>query len=201
MKRLIAFFMLIASLAPGLALAIEEPQFQLLDKSSTVEIRQYRPMLVAEVQIDGSYKEASSVGFKMLADYILGKNVARQHAGGEKIAMTAPYVSQLVGDKTAANAAARWRIQFIMPAEYTLATLPTPVDPRVTIRQIPARKRVVLVFSGLAGEDRVNRKTEELWRWVGSKNIKTSGTVQLARYNIPWAIPFWRRNELWLDAE
>ncbi|MBM9535661.1 heme-binding protein [Desulfobulbus alkaliphilus] len=32
-----------------------------------------------------------------------------------------------------------WVVSFMMPASYTLETLPVPEDPNVTLRQVPVR--------------------------------------------------------------
>ncbi len=207
MKRLIAFCLLLSSILPGVVWAFEEPAFQLLEKSSAIETRLYKPALIAEVEVEGNFTDAFDHGFKILADYILGKNIAKTQPESEKIAMTAPFLIQAGGEHSSAakdmanDAKTHWRVQFFMPEQYTAANLPTPTDSRVIIRTLPAKKVVALVFSGWASEDRINRKTEDLWHWVSSKNLKTVGTVQLARYNVPWTVPFWRRNELWIEIE
>ncbi|NOT15152.1 MAG: heme-binding protein, partial [Methylotenera sp.] len=80
--------------------------------------------------------------------------------------------------------------------QYTLSTLPTPNNPAVTLRELPASRMAVIRFSGLAGEEKTAKKTDELLVWLKSKNIAPTGTPELARYNPPWTLPFLRRNEV-----
>ena len=57
-------------------MAIEEPAFELIEKAEPYEIRQYRPFVVAETFVDGDLDKASSAGFRLIADYIFGNNLA-----------------------------------------------------------------------------------------------------------------------------
>nr|MBP8194658.1 heme-binding protein [Azonexus sp.] len=92
--------------------------------------------------------------------------------------------------------AQRWRIHFVMPSQYTLATLPKPLNPEVGLREIPARTYAVLTYSGINSESTVQEKTDQLLAWLQAQDIATIGQPQLARYNPPWTLPFLRRNEI-----
>ena len=210
----------------GNAMATEEPAFDLVGKFDHIEIRQYRPLIVAETVVEGDMSTATNGGFRLLADYIFGNNLAPRAAGGgasekiamtapvsvepaprsEKIAMTAPVsvepASAGSGDGSGAvMQAKRWRVQFTMPAAYTMATLPRPVNPAVTLREVPGKRYAVLSFSGLAGEEKVQEKTDELLRWLKETRRTGIATPQLARYNPPWTLPFLRRNEIWIEVK
>lgn len=200
----------------GAAMAIEEPAFELIEKTEPYEIRQYRPFVVAETFVDGDLDAASSAGFRLIADYIFGNNLAVSGKPGDKtnerIAMTAPVAAEPVSEKIAMTApvlaepqtagmnASRWRIHFVMPSQYSLATLPKPVNPAVMLRAVPGQRFAVLVFSGFAGADKVQAKSDELLAWVRQRGLKTRGAVQLARYNPPWTLPFFRRNEVMVEV-
>jgi hypothetical protein len=82
-----------------------------------------------------------------------------------------------------------------MPSQYTMETLPRPNNQAVTLREIPETNYAVIRFSGLAGEDKIARKTAELIAWMDKKGLKPTGQPELARYNPPWTLPFLRRNE------
>lgn len=205
----------------GAVMAIEEPAFELIDKAEPYEIRHYRPVIVAETYVSGDLDAASSAGFRLIADYIFGNNLSVRGAAkpgeqtGEKIAMTAPVAAEPVSEKIAMSApvlaepqataagadmkASRWRIHFVMPSQYSLATLPKPVNPAVALRAVPARRYAVVVFSGLAGAEKVQTKTDELLAWVQQRGLKARGAAQLARYNPPWTLPFFRRNEVMVE--
>ena len=57
-------------------MAIEEPKFEVILTDGTFEIRNYAPYIVAETWVQGDMDEASSKGFRLIADYIFGNNQA-----------------------------------------------------------------------------------------------------------------------------
>jgi hypothetical protein len=121
-------------------------------------------------------------------------------AAAEKIAMTAPVTIEPLGEGAGAmTGAGRWRIHFVMPREYTLASLPRPNNPAVLLRELPARRFAALVFSGFAGDDKVQGLADALKARLKARNLSPVGAPQLARYNPPWTLPFWRRNELLIE--
>lgn len=205
-------------------MAIEEPAFDVIETSGGVELRRYAPYVIAETFVDGPLDTASNQGFRRIAGYIFGANTAAGSATGpEKIEMTAPVTVEPIaapgksatkiemtapvtvepvgnGGDDALAAARRWRIQFAMPSRYTLATLPRPNDPQVVLREEPARRQAVVVFSGLAGEDRVRKATAQLRTWLDAKGLRPVGPFRLARYDPPWTLPFWRRNEVMVEV-
>jgi SOUL heme-binding protein len=198
-------FILNAILFAGAVMAIEEPQFTLLEKTPPFELRSYAPMILAEVQVEGDLDEASSQGFRLIAAYIFGQNQV-----SEKIAMTAPVAVEEPVPKSTKIAmtapvnieahSGKWTVSFVMPAQYTMESLPKPLNPRVQIRQIPAVKRAVILFSGFYSENKVAEKTLELEQWIKTKNLQSIGAPKFARYNPPWTLPFLRRNEVMIDV-
>ena len=189
----------------GAVMAIEEPKFSVLEKNPPFELRSYAPMILAEAQTEGDLDEASSQGFRLIAGYIFGQNQV-----SEKIAMTVPVAVEEQAPKSAKIAmtapvniesnAGKWTVSFVMPSEYTMETLPKPLNPRVQLRQIPAVKRAVIMFTGFNSENKVAEKTLELEEWMRSKNLQAVGVPRFARYNPPWSIPFMRRNEIMIDV-
>lgn len=189
----------------GAAMAIEEPKYTLIESSPPFELRFYEPMIVAEVQVDGDLDEASSKGFRLIAAYIFGQNqvsekmnmtapvaVENQPVSSVKIAMTAPVnIEGSDGQRI---------VSFVMPAEYTLETLPKPLNAKVQIRRLPAMKRAVIKFTGFYNEQKVNEKTAELEDWIKAKKLQPIGSPKFARYNPPWTLPFMRRNEILIDV-
>jgi hypothetical protein len=189
----------------GAVMAIEEPKFSVLEKNPPFELRSYAPMILAEAQTEGDLDEASSQGFRLIAGYIFGQNQV-----SEKIAMTVPVAVEEQPPKSAKIAmtapvniesnAGKWTVSFVMPSEYTMESLPKPLNPRVQLRQIPAVKRAVIIFTGFNSENKVAEKTLELEEWMRSKNLQAVGVPRFARYNPPWSIPFMRRNEIMIDV-
>jgi len=190
----------------GTLMATEEPKFESLRKEDKVEIRRYGPVIVAETIVDGDMDSASNRGFQLIAGYIFGNNeriamtapvVAEAQSGAEKIAMTVPVsIEPQIADDSKMAGAQRWRIHFVMPSQYTLATLPKPLNPQVKLREIPAKTYAALTYSGFNTESKVQENTDQLLDWLKTQKIETIGKPQLARYNPPWTLPFLRRNEI-----
>ena len=200
-------------------MAIEEPAFEVIEKAEAIEIRQYRPFIVAETFVEGEMDAASGAGFRRIADYIFGNNRSVRDSGSEarekiamtapvtlepverpeKIAMTAPVtVEPQVGGGTGTQAS-RWRVHFVMPRQYTMATLPRPNNPQVTLREVPGKRYAALTFSGFAGEATVAEKTDALTAWLKARDLRPVAAPQLACYNPPWTLPFLRRNEILIE--
>ena len=203
-------------------MAIEEPKYTLIEKSDNIELREYEPKIIAEVTVSGSMDEVGSKGFRLIADYIFGHNTTAAGSNkeismtapvtikptSEKIAMTAPVIlhqqSQAQAEPSSDNKQASitgntWKMYFVMPSEYSLEALPTPNNSAVTLKKIPASHYAVIRFSGFTGEQKVAKKTAELTAWLKKKSISPTGTPELARYNPPWTLPFWRRNEIMIE--
>jgi hypothetical protein len=202
------FFKLGIILFSGSAMAIEEPNYKILETSGSFELRTYDSMIVAETVVSGSMDKASSAGFRLIADYIFGNNTSSA-GGSEKISMTAPVTiepepalelkSEKISMSTPVTMAAsngQWRVHFVMPSEHTFDTLPKPNNPAVTLREIPGQQVAVVRFSGLAGNEKTAAKTAELLAWLATQQITPTGKPELARYNPPWTLPFLRRNEV-----
>ena len=186
-------------------MATEEPRFSIIEKSEPFELRSYAPQLIAEVKVEGDLDTASSQGFRLIAAFIFGQNqvsekismtapVAIETAQSTKIAMTVPVGIEV--SKDSAKGVSQWVFSFVMPSEYTMATLPKPLNPLVSIRELPAQRRAAITFSGFYNEAKVLEKTKALEDWIKSKQWQPIGNPQFARYNPPWSIPFMRRNEI-----
>ena len=183
------------------SMAADEPEFNLAFKDNNLEIREYEPKVIAQISVIGDFDEASSKGFKVLANYIFGNN---NGAGGSlKIDMTAPVVMQPLSELIDMTAPVitegentKWKVSFIMPKKYTLNTLPKPNDKNIKIFSLPAEKYAVIAFSGLVRELSYNKQAKLLYNFIKNKNLTTLGPLQIARYNPPWTLPFFRRNEL-----
>jgi SOUL heme-binding protein len=188
----------------GVAMATEEPKYSVLEKEPPFEIRSYEPMIVAEVQVEGDLDAASGQGFRLIAAYIFGQNQVN-----EKIAMTAPVSVEEKASQSAKIAmtapvgieskAGKWTVSFVMPAEYTMESIPKPANSQVQLRQIPAVKKAVISFTGFYNEQKVAEKTFELEQWIKVRNLHPSGVPNFARYNPPWTLPFMRRNEVMIN--
>ena len=219
-KTKLAISVLLASsllLTSGAAMATPEPSYTLLERVDDFELRSYAPKIIAQTEVTGDYDAASRKGFKILANYIFGNNSVSDKDDAKnsaKISMTAPVIMKLSdkisGDK-ANNASEKismtapvsmqridgnWQVSFVMPEHYTMATIPKPNNPAITLIEVPEVRYAVVKFSGLAGEKKVAQKTAELQQWMLTKKLTPIATPELARYNPPWTLPFMRRNEV-----
>lgn len=189
----------------GTIMATEEAKYKVIEASEAFELRAYGPKIVAETLVSGSMGQASSAGFRLIADFIFGNNTVAL-GGNEKISMTTPVTMEPKSEKISMTspvsmeqAQGQWRVQFVMPSEYTLNTLPMPNNPAVTVRKVPASNYAVIRFSGLAGEAKTAAKTTDLLAWLESRGVTPIGKPELARYNPPWTLPFLRRNEVMVE--
>lgn len=205
--RFLIFLSVFFLCTPLTAMAIEEPKYELLEKSDDFELRQYHPMIIAEVLVEGDMDQASSKGFRLIADYIFGNNVTRTGGSG-KIDMTASVTVEPKSEKilmtapvTVEQASGQWQVHFVMPSKYTLDTLPIPNNPQVVLREVPARKVAVVRFSGIANQAKIVERTQELLAWMSGKHLILTSTPELARYNPPWTPPFLRRNEIMVEYQ
>lgn len=200
-------------LGTGAAMATEEPKYQTLRQDGDMEIRQYAPMLIAETWVDGDMDAASNAGFRRIADFIFGNNQVAGLDTSTKIAMTAPVTVEPQSTKIAMTApvtvepqtetdlsgAMKWRVHFVMPSRYTLATLPKPNNPQITLREVPEKFYVVHRYSGFNTLSKVQTKTNETLQWIQRQSLRAIGTPQLSRYDPPWTLPMFRRNEIMVE--
>lgn len=199
MKRKIAAAFLILGLLSSAeeAMGVEEAKYTVVERQGDIEIRDYAPCVLAEVVVAAGLEEAGDQAFSKLFRYISGDNQARG-----KIAMTAP-VAQEAREKIAMTAPVGqertptgYAVSFMMPAGYTLETLPVPADPAVNLRQVPARRMAAIRYSGGWSEAGFRKHKQELEGWMRAKGLEAAGEVVWARYNPPFMPWFLRRNEV-----
>lgn len=187
--------------------SIEEPSYTILEKRDGYEIRKYAPYIKAETTVTGTYQEASSQGFRIIADYIFGNNTSKESIAmtapvleiptknnSEKIAMTVPVL-----ETTSENATRT--IAFVLPSKYTLATLPRPNNPAVTFTQIPERTVAVVRFTWYPTVSRIEAKKALLKSYLERDRKVITGDTETARYNPPLSMPLTLRNEILIPIE
>jgi DNA gyrase inhibitor GyrI len=107
---------------------VETPVYRVVTQEGDFEIRDYPPLVVAEVRRQGSRNEALRAGFGPLARYIFA-----EERGGERISMTAP-VTQQRPERISMTAPVT--AQVIPPAvipEGAPQAAPPPSDPASTL--------------------------------------------------------------------
>ena len=190
----------LAALAGNIMSNVEQPDYKLVTSEGNIEIRDYAPMILAQVEVPGERKQAIREGFKILADYIFGNNTSNSRMEmtapvtnelSEKMAMTAPVLQEQDMDM--------WKVRFVMPKKYSLETLPKPNSKDVNLIPLPARRFAVIQFSGFADDETIKQHTDELKAYILAETLKPIGGPSLAFYNPPWTLPFLRRNEVMIE--
>jgi hypothetical protein len=176
----------------------EEAAFTVEKTDGDFQVRRYASQVVAETVVDGTLEEAGNKAFRPLFNYISGANRSKgkiamtapvgQQREGEKIAMTAP-----VGQEAVSN---QWVVTFMMPAHFTLETLPAPTDEKVRLRAIPPRRMAAVQYSGTWSRQRYEGNLGRLREWMKAQGLAAAGDPVWARYNAPFTPWFLRRNEI-----
>lgn len=180
----------------------EEPKYTVATTiSDDTQLRTYAPYVLAEVTLPGGKNDTMREGFKTLAGYIFGGNTVKQEISmtapvtgqSTEIAMTAPVTGQAAGDS--------YTIQFMMPSQYTLATLPKPNDERVKLREQPARTMLVQRFSWFMSDSKIDESAQYLLAMATERKLTpVTGKPVVAYFNPPWTLPWLRRNEVMLEV-
>jgi hypothetical protein len=197
---------LLLCLLGGPALAIEEPTYDLLSSYREFELRRYSPHLVAEMEVGGDFDAVGSTAFRVLADYIFGNNrrreriemtapVSQRASEGEKIGMTAPVTQR------SAEGGNSYIVSFVMPARYTLDTLPEPVDGRIRIRQEAGSVMAARRYSGRWTQANYEENLKALREGLARADLRPIGAPVYARYNSPFSLWFLRRNEVLIEVQ
>lgn len=148
------------------------------------EIRRYPSLQIAETRVDATWSEALDEGFRRLAGFIFGANVAH-----EKLSMTTPVLG--TGDEEG------YRLSFVLPDD---VLVPTPNDARVELKNVPARRVAALRFHGRYSAENLEAHKRLLARALAEHNLKPVGEAMFAGYDPPSTIPALRRTELWVEV-
>ena len=179
---------------------VEQAKYEVVERHGNIEIRDYAPMIIAEVDVAGERKEAINKGFRLIADFIFGNNAPAQKVAmtapvlqepNQKIAMTAPVTQQ--GDESS------WKVRFVMPANYTMETLPKPNNNAVQLQQVAGKRFAAIRFSGTAGDASLKEQTTKLNSFIAEQKIKAISAPTYAFFNPPWTLPLFRRNEVMVE--
>ena len=201
-SSIIALILIVGVLAGPVMSNVEKPDYKVIQSEQNIEIRQYEPMIIAEVEVDGKREDAIRDGFRLLADYIFGNNTVQQvismtapvqQKENQKIAMTAPVQQQSMGKS--------WRMSFVMPSKYSMDSLPVPNNNRVRLKEILTKKFVVIEFSGTNSNENVTKHENQLMNYIEANQINIIGSPKYAFYNAPWTLPFLRRNEVMIEIK
>jgi hypothetical protein len=192
-------------LAATSTVALEKLDYQTVESGEAFELRRYPSHVVAEIEMSGDFSAVGGQAFGALADFIGGNNRAREKiamtapvnqrpANGQRIAMTAPVTQTALG-------AGAYVVSFVMPAKYTLDTVPQPVDSRIRLREVPARLMAARGYSGTWSEANYRENEQALLAALAAAGLKPVGPPIWARYDPPFMPWFLRRNEVLVAVE
>jgi hypothetical protein len=200
---LFAGIVVLAALLTGPIMSnVEQAKYDVIETHGAIELRDYAPMIVAEVSVPGDRGKAIGDGFRLIADYIFGNNISSQ-----KVSMTAPVIQQpsekiaMTAPVTQQGGEGLWDVQFVMPSDYTMQTLPKPNNPDVILKEIVGKRFAVIRFSGLARANSLAAHTKELEAFILENNLQTVSEPTYAFFNPPWTLPFLRRNEVMIEIK
>lgn len=190
-------------------MAVDEPKYEVIKEYEEFELRKYSSFIIAETEVESDMEEAGNKAFDVLFKFISGNNVKKEEIEmtapvlqadskpeGEEISMTAPVrqVSKSEGES-------KFLISFVMPLEYTMETVPSPLDERITIKEIPERVMAVRKYSGTWSEENYRDNERVLLSEVRNNKYQMTGDPEYARYNPPFWPWFLRRNEVMVEVK
>ena len=184
----------------------EEPDYTVVKSQEAFELRDYDEMIVAEVTHQGDRRRASGRSFRRLAAYIFGQD---RPEGGEAIAMTSPVLqdrvdqdqpiamtSPVIQEETKTDT---WRMRFVMPAKFTMDTLPTAPDD-ITLTTVAARRVAAVKFNGYGSARDLADMEGFLSEWIGKQGLTPKGDFEYAFYDAPMVPGSMRRNEVLIEV-
>ena len=170
-------------------MGVQEQVYELVKVHPNFEIRKYPDVICAIATMSESDYSGSSESFQRIAKYIFGQNDRSM-----KIAMTSPV--QRWNDEDGSKMA------FIMPPEYQIGDLPSPIDEGVEIVEVPECLTAVLRFSGFSGRRKTESRARRLEALIQEHEYRQISVPILAVYNNPGTtLPFLRRNEIIIPIE
>lgn len=150
------------------------------------EIREYPGLLLVETSTKPE-RNGSDGSFRRLFKFITGANAA-----GEKIPMTTPVLFR--GTESDA------RMSFVMPAEMTSQTVPTPSDQLVRVSARQKGLYAVMKIGTKREKTYLDAETEKLRATLANSHWKPNGTAEFAYYDPPWIPAWFCRNECMLPV-
>jgi len=167
---------------------VDTPAYEVLREGRDYEIRRYASSTAIETSGGGDNN-----AFMSLAGYI-GVTGSPQNFRGQSIPMTAPVV-------TIPNAGGE-EMQFILPQDVN-SSAPQPTNQKVRLVNKSAAVLGVETFSGTWDTSAAKRRAEALARRLQGDGytLKQDAPWQYFRYNPPWTIPAFRKNEVAVEIE
>jgi len=126
------------------------------------------------------------------------------------IAMTAPVTQESTSESIAMTALVtqakqneNWIMTFTMPSKFSsVKDLPTPIDDRIILSQIPGGTYAAISYTWLASLEKNNQMAKALMQWLEENpEYEVVSEPFYAGYNPPWTLPFLRHNEMIVEIK
>ena len=168
---------------------LETPKYTTLVRSRDYEIRQYDSYIVCETNTSSS-DVTTGDGFNTLAGFIFGNNEKE-----EKMNMTTPvYTTSPKGGDNEGKA----KMQFVIEKSKYESTKDVPAagTDNVAIKEAMGAVCAAMSVPGLPLESDVREVESKLRKALAQDGIEVEEGYELARYNEPFVLPPFRRNEV-----
>jgi effector-binding domain-containing protein len=175
-------------------ITVETPNFKLVESFPNFQVREYPPLLKAQ-----THTTDTSDAFRKLARYIgvfgTAENSGKADSTPQPIAMTAPVVFA-ANEKTIIES-------FILPADFTMETVPDALSKDISIVQEPTKKVAVVTFAGYWDVFNVKPKVDQLLADIESNGLKIKEPLkwEMYRYNDPFCLGPFRKNEVAIELD
>jgi hypothetical protein len=189
------------------------PEYNVLFKSSKIEIRAYNGFVTAEVPSNGDGGQE----FNILAKYI-GVFGSPENEVGQAMDMTHPVIMESRKiDMTAPVLTEGGAMKFVLPSQFVrIEDAPKPKDSRVVIKSTPPQYIACIGFSGWYSHRAGVAQLKLLTRTIitekflppfaeGSDEFTEEQATSLpwcvAQYHPPFTLPWLRLNEVWVKLD
>jgi len=170
----------------------EQPQFEVVLQKENLAIRDYASVMVVEVQVAASRRDAAGDAFRSLFKYISGNN-----EDNLEIPMTSP-VAQTQVPKTSNNEDDKWAIRFFLPRKIIDEGAPLPEEDGVNLVNLKAQRYASVSFKGTQNDKKVAKYSAQLREFIVQNGYQVSGQPIYAFYDPPFVPWFLRDNEILL---
>lgn len=162
-------------------------RFTVLEDHGPFELRFYQRMMCAKVSIPGTYEEALRDGTQYLIDYIQGNNFKVLHIKNH-------------GHLFHVHKPNSWDVGLILPHDLSPNSVPKPINRMVKIEEVLPGKVAVLRFKGNLTPKIIERRAEDLRKWLHFRKLNASGPLRVAHNDSIFPFSFLKTNEVQMDV-
>jgi hypothetical protein len=165
-------------------MALEEPRYEVEYRERSFEVRRYAPRIVAETVVPDPH---AADAYRRIASYYFGGNSL-----GTSINTTKPQSYRPLPEG--------WMVWMTLPGNWRMDAVAEPLDPRVTVREIPAGRIAVVRFGG-GIRAQVAERLSALEEWMATNGLTAGGPPEMHEFDPPGTPSHDRRNEVWVPIQ